>query len=304
MITVNKFNILAIDDQEDDLEIINHILEQNKSYNMYCAKSAIEALDILNKAKIDIILLDKMMPVMDGFSFLRRIKSKKQTKDIPIIMQTASTDDNDLTQAIDSGVYWYLTKPFKHNLLRSIVNSAARHIECEKRSVAQINHQKSIQSRLDLGIKNFSKMNFRIRTLDECYNIVQVISACYPQPSEVLNACSELIVNAIEHGNLAIDYNEKNRLMLSDKWIDEINYRQSLEQNKHKYVDIELRKNKNKIELIITDQGEGFSPEEFLELEPSRAHMANGRGIYIANLTFDELKYNNKGNQVKCTKYI
>ena len=83
-----------------------------------------EALQIASKEKPDLILLDIMMPVMDGFQVLRRLKSQEKTKSIPVIMLTARGQERDIVSGFEFGAADYVTKPFSFAELIARVNRA------------------------------------------------------------------------------------------------------------------------------------------------------------------------------------
>lgn len=112
---------------------------------------------------------------------------------------------------------------------------------------------------------------------------------------------SELIVNAIEHGNLGISYDDKTELNKQGKWLDEIDKRLKLPENKDKRVIVNYKKEKKIITLNICDEGEGFNWEEYMEISPSRATDNHGRGIAMSKIiSFDTIEYKGKGNEVVC----
>ena len=102
--------ILAVDDTVENLDILTELLED---YDVIDAISGEEALEILKEEKVDLVLLDVMMPDMDGFEVCRRIRENPETKDIPIIFITAMTDEESIVKAYDMGGNDYVTKPFK-----------------------------------------------------------------------------------------------------------------------------------------------------------------------------------------------
>ncbi len=296
--------ILMVDDQPEDLEILEHILKR-ENYSTFSARNGKEALDILTtRPDIDIIVLDRMMPVMDGMSFLRRLRQYADYSNIPVIMQTAADNDEQVSEGIDAGVYWYITKPFSHKMLATVVRSALR-MQKRNRKMKQITDF-FIQRRkkLKAGMECLSSCEFEFRTMQEAKDVANAISICYPQPRSMVGPCTELLVNAIEHGNLGISFEEKSGLILDGMWEDEIEYRASLPQNKNKKVRVKIKKEKTCIKLIIKDEGNGFDPAPYMQLDCSRAQKVNGRGIYLAGLEFDEISYNDTGNEVTCIKQL
>jgi two-component system alkaline phosphatase synthesis response regulator PhoP len=102
--------ILVVDDNTQNLELLQAYLEDVECKTIP-ANDGIEALDIVAKHSIDLVLLDIMMPRMSGFEVCRRVKSDPKTTDIPIIMVTALNEFGDIERAIDSGTDDFISKP-------------------------------------------------------------------------------------------------------------------------------------------------------------------------------------------------
>lgn len=83
-----------------------------------------QALDLASKEKPDLVLLDVMMPVMDGFQVLRKLKSQEETKHIPVIILTAKGQEKDIVTGLEAGAADYVTKPFSFAELIARVNRA------------------------------------------------------------------------------------------------------------------------------------------------------------------------------------
>jgi len=114
-----KKTILCIDDIRTNLFTIQSVIEDlaDELYDVVLAQSANEGLNILLKQKIDIILLDVMMPDIDGFEAAKIIKSNKKTKTIPIIFVTANKDNKTIENCFKVGGDDYISKPFNHTEL-------------------------------------------------------------------------------------------------------------------------------------------------------------------------------------------
>jgi len=119
---MNK-NILCIDDIQTNLFTISSVLEVSveHKYNVFTAISAHDGLEILLKEKIDLILLDVMMPEIDGYEAAKIIKSNKKTKNIPILFVTAKKDDESIGRCYEVGGDDYINKPFNYVELLSRV---------------------------------------------------------------------------------------------------------------------------------------------------------------------------------------
>jgi DNA-binding response OmpR family regulator len=114
--------ILVVDDDENILSLERTILEQ-KGFAVTTAASGAEALKILGEQDFDLVLLDVMMPEIDGFTVCRRIKEDPRTKEIPVIFLTAKGGGEALAEGFESGAIMYINKPFTANKLLTIVNT-------------------------------------------------------------------------------------------------------------------------------------------------------------------------------------
>ena len=110
----DKIHILIIDDIVDNIQVAMNILEED-SYDLSFATQGEEALSLIKQksSRIDLVLLDIMMPGIDGFEVCRRIKKDPQHKDIPIIFLTAKTDVDSIAQGFSLGAVDYINKPFQ-----------------------------------------------------------------------------------------------------------------------------------------------------------------------------------------------
>ncbi|MDF2586463.1 MAG: phoP [Anaerocolumna sp.] len=112
--------ILAVDDEEHILELLAYNLERD-GYRVIKAETGEEALDTLEKEKIDIVLLDWMLPGIDGIEVLRRIRAHKNYRKLPVIFLTAKGDEISKVVGLEVGSDDYLVKPFGvHELLARI----------------------------------------------------------------------------------------------------------------------------------------------------------------------------------------
>jgi DNA-binding response OmpR family regulator len=114
--------ILVVDDDENILNLEKTILEQ-KGFDVTSAAGGAEALDLLAGATYDLVLLDVMMPGVDGFTVCRKIKEDPRLKDVPVIFLTAKGGGDALAEGFESGAVMYINKPFTANKLLTIVNT-------------------------------------------------------------------------------------------------------------------------------------------------------------------------------------
>lgn len=287
--------VLVVDDEINNLMILKTDLE-DVGYKVITAKDGQEAWDLLVEGKKDIkaILLDRMMPNMNGMEFMQKIKAKPELANIPVIMQTAAAEKEQVIQGIEAGVYYYLTKPYDLHIMLSIVHAAI--IDYANYSKLR-NDLKQFTRKLNL-VKN---ANFEIQTLDDAQYLATFLAQFFPAPEQVVFGISELLVNAIEHGNLGITYDEKTNLNNTGTWEEEINRRIILPEHSNKRANISFVRKKEDITLSIKDEGNGFDWQKYVEISPDRAMDNHGRGIALSKLmSFQSIDYIGCGNEVVC----
>lgn len=103
--------ILIVDDNLQNLQYLGNLMVEN-GYEPAVAKNGAQALDFLQQEKPELILLDIMMPGIDGFEVCKKLKSENSTKNIPVIFLTAKTETEDLVKGFTVGAVDYVTKPF------------------------------------------------------------------------------------------------------------------------------------------------------------------------------------------------
>lgn len=119
--------ILAVDDEESSLKLIRLLLER-VGYRVLTAPSGEEGLVLAKAEQPDVILLDVIMPGIDGHEMLRRLKRDPDTKAIPVMMVTARGADQDIEQSFKLGAVFHLEKPYEtHDLLKKLEVTFALH---------------------------------------------------------------------------------------------------------------------------------------------------------------------------------
>lgn len=285
--------VLAVDDNPASLRLIQMMLER-ENYRVLTAVSGREAMDLLagEGRNVDIILLDRIMPEMDGIEVCRRLKADEKLRAIPIIMQTAAGRPQEIKEGIEAGVFYYLVKPLVAETLLSIVASALSKF----RKYRQDEHENE-QRRGSIALVRSMKCVFR--TVEEGEKLAVFLAQFFPDPDLVITGISELFLNAVEHGNLAISYDLKSELVRDNRWKQEVEKRLADPQYRDRVVTVVLKRSEDSCFLQIQDEGQGFDWEQYLHVDPGRATHNHGRGIAMANMmSFDELFYNVRGNQV------
>lgn len=117
--------ILAVDDEEDILELLTFSLAK-EGYRVSGAATGEDALEAVTAQLPDLILLDLMLPGIDGLEVARRLKNDPNSKDIPIIMLTARGEESDIVTGLELGADDYITKPFSPRVLAARVGAVLR----------------------------------------------------------------------------------------------------------------------------------------------------------------------------------
>ena len=288
--------VLIVDDEPINLDIICEHLE-DENYELVRAADGREAWSILeaDPVRYDTIVLDSRMPGMDGMQLLANIKRTDALEHVPVVMQTAKAENQEIVDGLRAGAYYYLTKPYDGEILKSVIRGA----------VNDRLHEKSLLESLRAGRRIFKLMTFgrfRIHNLEQCNLVASQVAHLCPEPQRVVTGISELLVNALEHGNLKIGYTEKSRLMRGGNWQLEVERRLGASENAGTYIELEFNVANDTVQIRIRDQGQGFDWTPYLDFDPDRAFDPHGRGIAVARLSsFDDLEYIGKGNEVIAT---
>lgn len=293
---MSKVSILVVDDEPFNLDIVAEYLDE-MDFDLVMVESGEAAWVELSRSdsSFDLVLLDRMMPGMDGIMLLKKIKTDDRLRSIPVIMQTAATSPEQVREGLAAGAFYYLTKPFEGEALQTIIRSALDDMRVRRELKASLADHEHALACLTEG-------SFSIRTLEEARALASFIALLGAQPETLAMGLSELLVNGVEHGNLGIDFAEKSRLREADRWEEEVARRLALDENRGKSVRLRVRGDDSRWTFEIHDDGPGFDWRRFLDFDPERAFAPNGRGIALSRqLSFASLTYLPPGNQVVVT---
>lgn len=141
--------ILAVDDEEHILELLSYNLEK-EGYRILTADNGEKALNVLEEHRVDMVLLDWMLPGMDGLEVLKNIRSREKSCGLPVIMLTAKGDEISKVVGFEIGADDYLSKPFGIHELMARIKALFRRYEGE--SSKDIKHQEEILTLNDVEI--------------------------------------------------------------------------------------------------------------------------------------------------------
>ncbi len=158
----SAYKILIVDDIPKNIQILGNILSR-ENYQIAYAQLGEEALTILEKQLFDLILLDIMMPGMDGYEVCKKLKQQEKTKDIPIIFLTAKADMESIVKGFESGGADYVTKPFSADELLARVKTHIQ-LNAQKKELKMLNE--NLEKLVDERTKQLNEANKRLQVLD------------------------------------------------------------------------------------------------------------------------------------------
>lgn len=185
-----KAHVLIVDDEEDILQLIDYNLSK-EGYSISCVGSGEEALRVARKEKPGLILLDLMLPGVDGLDVCRALKSEPGTSSIPIIMVSARGEESDIVTGLELGADDYVVKPFSPSVLRARVKSVLRRsgesghqdksiVEFKEFHIDSQRHEVLLAGQLlDLTASEFKTLKFLVQNPGRVYTRHQIVVAVH-----------------------------------------------------------------------------------------------------------------------------
>ena len=166
--------VLAVEDDLTTLAILSSLLEEF-GYEVIEAENGPDALQAIERegATIDVIIMDKTMPEMDGLEVVEKLKDDPKMHHIPVIMVTGSSSAEEVKEGIDAGVFYYLTKPYEEDVFKSVLTSAMR--ESERR-----NSLKNELQRHWMSFGFIDSAEFSISKMHEAEDLACFLANCFP----------------------------------------------------------------------------------------------------------------------------
>ena len=282
--------VMIVDNEPLEASELQRILADD-GYSFVVTTTASEARERIHELRDDLsaVLVDWDMAGDEGLQLLRWIKGDEGI-DAEVVVHSASLDPGQVKAGIESGAYYYLTKPFEEEQLEAIIRAAVSTYRLRAGLKERVQDTEDAFQLLDFG-------RFRFRTIRQGDLIaVHIASAC-GQP-EAVHGIRELMVNAVEHGNLCITYEEKSTFMADGSLDRERQRRLSLPEHVDKRVEVTLQRIPSALEVTIRDRGDGFDFQRFMKMDEERLLDLHGRGVLMACMTM-EVEYMPPGNQVR-----
>jgi two-component system phosphate regulon response regulator PhoB len=191
----NTEKILVVDDEEDILELVKFNLAK-ANYEVLCAATGEEALKITRSSPPALLVLDLMLPGINGLEICKKLKSSNQTRSIPIIMLTAKGEEADVVAGLEAGADDYVTKPFSPKVLVARVRANLRRLDTQPKSndMIQILDLTIDPTRFEVSVKG--------KKVDLTYTEFKTLHTLARRPGRVFTRYQ--IVDAIRGENYAV----------------------------------------------------------------------------------------------------
>jgi two-component system, OmpR family, alkaline phosphatase synthesis response regulator PhoP len=184
-----KPRVLVVDDEDDLLELVRYNLTK-EGYAVDCVGSGEEALKSVRRELPALIVLDLMLPAVDGLEVCRRLKSDPKTRDVPIVMLTAKSEEGDMIAGLDRGADDYIAKPFSPRVLTARIKALLRREEARRREAIETTidvHELSIHpgrhevtlagQPVELTYTEFALLTFLAKRPGWAYTRTQIVDA-------------------------------------------------------------------------------------------------------------------------------
>lgn len=284
-----KLTILIIEDDACNLEILTKNVEMC-GHNSITEQNGETGLEYLlhTPDAADIVIIDRMMPGMDGIDVARSMRSHPILKETPIIMQSGKVEDDVFKSAFDAGVLFYLQKPFG---IREMANFI-------KLTSARVLLRKLLHSKID-NAKAIDEGAYKIKKIEDAIELSAKIAKLSPDNQlAIAESLYEIMLNSIEHGNLSLGGDQKENLIKEDTLAKEL--KKLMSSNKNKETIVTIGKKGKKITVTVKDSGSGFKWKPYLKFDHTRIAHLSGRGIYRASKHL-KLSYQGNGHEVVCS---
>lgn len=289
--------ILVVDD-DPTMQLLLQGMIEKAGFKPVIAENGQKALQFveIGGANIGLVLLDRHMPDMDGFEVVKKLQAVEENRGIPVIMQSGSKTPKDIREAIDAGIYYYLSKPFKTDALQSVLNLAI-----EKAALLSV-----LQERLEQGytpVNLIHSASFEFTGMEDARKMALLLTSLFPEPYKVFPGMLALLSNAVEHGSFGMGYDQKSQLIEAGRYAEELEAMYGQKENAQKNIEVQFIQKDGRCSVRITDQGDGFDWKSYIAFQDEQESYTHGYGILKALQGFDEVKYNTAGNQVMASVF-
>ena len=269
-------NVLIVEDEHETNAILSGLVRARgfTPIPLHCGK---EVLPAVRRYQPELILLDLMLPDLDGFAVCEQLKKERDTNLIPIVMVTALNDVNHHLQGVRVGANGYVTKPFTTEKIHRAIDEAL--------AWSRERRQRGTQGEVQFDVRG------ELTYLQEMNDMLTDLFAHTPLTERQIKDLKQAL---LEMGGNAIEWGHKKNADLP--------------------LNITYRIDKDSVTLVVKDQGPGFDPRRLphaasednpighLDVRNELGLREGGFGIMLARGLVDEFRYNDRGNEVTLVK--
>ena len=271
--------ILLVDDDSKNLQIAMSIL---KDYNVIYAQSGEKALELLEKNQFDLILLDVVMPIMNGYEVCSNMKKNEKTKKIPVIFLTVKDDEKDIVKGFELGAVDYIIKPFYSEVL-------LKRVEVHLKLASAMNEIEQINSNLSQIVKEQIK---ELRQKDEVIiqqakisaiaSVIDIMSIQWRKPLEKI----KLYLQSLDFKFLSLEEFKNDDTF--KKTLNQVNKLDETMLDFHKFFN--NQKNKEDVNLKVVLDNAIFPLKETINDLKVKINV-KGDNLLSLNMVLDEIKH-------------
>jgi CheY-like chemotaxis protein len=284
-----------VDDQQALRTLLSRLLER-EGFDPVQAEDGEEAVQKFKSQTPLVVVSDIMMPRKDGLALLTEIK--QIDRNATVILMTGQGNEDVLLRALRGGASNFFKKPFN---VRELVD--------EIRKVVDFRLEAARSSLFSPLLVEETK-SFVMPSADSPYfpiiNQITLQLPCILPEEDILNlkiGIEEMITNALEHGNLGITFEEKNKAIQEGRLQELVAERSRQSDEMGRTIAITSRLCPDFFQITISDEGKGFDWRQLPAVAPENLLAFNGRGIFLTKIYFDEVSFNEIGNEVTLRKH-
>ena len=271
--------ILLVDDDPKNLQVAMSIL---KDYNVIYAQSGEKALELLSKNKFDLILLDIVMPIMDGYSVCSKIKENKDLSYIPIIFLTVKDDEKDIVKGFELGAVDYIIKPFYSEVLLKRVE-VHLNLASVTRDLEEVNQNlnEKVKEQLD-EIEEKDQMIIQESKINAMGSVINLISLQWKKPLDKIKLYLQLLNYKL------VNIEELKSDDTFGKTLEQVNKLDEIMNDFHRFFN--NKKNKENVNLKVSFENAVFTLKDEIKDSDIKINI-KGDVLLSLNIVFDEIKH-------------
>ncbi len=289
-------SVLVVDDSSVERHRVEKLLRKIADITVLTAANGKEAIALLEKEHLDMVLTDMQMPEMDGLQIVEEIRSKFPA--VPVVIMTAHGSEEVAVQALQKGAASYVPK---RNLAQDLEETIQSVLTISKTSRSQRRLLEClIQTESQFVLENDTTLIPSL--IGHLENNLTRMKLCDENGLiRVAVALREAVINAIHHGNLEVpsELREQDEKLYYEK----VEERRQQEPYQDRRVHVLARESHNEAVYVVRDEGPGFDPTGLPDpLDPANLEKVSGRGLLLIRTFMDEVHHNKRGNEITMVK--